>query len=377
MCLTDGILRMKLDGELNQAESLAVDDHLATCGDCRQQLEFVAARTEHVGALFSVLSPPSSEPTPDARMAYARFKARHGDSHGGRTSMFQRILSRPSSRVWGTMAAAAAVVAVLFFAPTGAWAERVLELFRIKQVSVVAVNMERLDGHGERLARLLSDDVVITKEPEKRLEATSIEEASELAGFKVRSLSGRADVPQLWVQDRAACQMTINLSKVQDVLAEFGRSDIQLPASLDGATVAIDFPRSVMARYETGSSADPWSGSFMLYQTPTPTVVTPPDLNLAEIAMTCLQLAGWSAEEAQAFSQTVDWTSTLVVPIPADVTSHETVDVDGVKGTLVTESHSGRRPAKFMLLWVKQGIIYALSGYGDPADAISMAGTLE
>jgi hypothetical protein len=275
------------------------------------------------------------------------------------------------------MAAAAAVVAVLFFAPTGAWAERVLELFRIKQVSVVAVNMERLDGHGERLARLLSDDVVITKEPEKRLEATSIEEASELAGFKVRSLSGRADVPQLWVQDRAACQMTINLSKVQDVLAEFGRSDIQLPASLDGATVAIDFPRSVMARYETGSSADPWSGSFMLYQTPTPTVVTPPDLNLAEIAMTCLQLAGWSAEEAQAFSQTVDWTSTLVVPIPADVTSHETVDVDGVKGTLVTESHSGRRPAKFMLLWVKQGIIYALSGYGDPADAISMAGTLE
>lgn len=291
--------------------------------------------------------------------------------------MIGRIFNQKVRWICGGVTVVVAVVVVLFYAPMGAWAERMLELFRIKQVSVVAVDMEGLEGQAERLVRLLAGDVMITREPEKRIEVTSIEQARELAGFHVRSFGERASVARMWIQSGIACQMTINVSKVEDVLAELGRADIQLPASLESATVAIDVPKSVIARYELDSSADPWDGSFMFYQSPTPTVVIPQELNLSEIAAAGLQLAGWSAEQARAFSQTIDWTSTLVVPIPARVTSHETVDVDGVKGTLITESRSGQRPSKFLLLWVRQGIIYALAGYGEPAEALSLAEMLE
>src|SRR2546427_5170947 len=47
-----------------------------------------------------------------------------------------------------------------------------------------------------------------------------------------------------------------------------------------------------------------------------PTVSVPPDLNMSDIAEAALELAGMSPAEARSFCQTVDWSSTLVVPIP-------------------------------------------------------------
>ena len=72
---------------------------------------------------------------------------------------------------------------------------------------------------------------------------------------------------------------------------------------------------------------------------------------------------------------TVDWTSTLVVPIPRNAATYEQVTVDGVTGTLI------QRPAddapRFALLWVKDGIVYAISGLGTNSEkAIEMANSL-
>ena len=38
-CLTDGILRAKLDGELNETEHSEVVSHLASCSACRQRTD--------------------------------------------------------------------------------------------------------------------------------------------------------------------------------------------------------------------------------------------------------------------------------------------------------------------------------------------------
>ena len=75
-----------------------------------------------------------------------------------------------------------------------------------------------------------------------------------------------------------------------------------------------------------------------LVQAPSPTVSVPPDLNMAEIAEAALELAGMSSGDAHAFCQTVDWSSTMVVPIPRNTSSYQTVTVDGVEGTLITEA---------------------------------------
>ena len=82
-----------------------------------------------------------------------------------------------------------------------------------------------------------------------------------------------------------------------------------------------------------------------------------------------------SFEEAAAFTNSVDWTSTLVVPIPKNAAVNKQVPVDGVTGTLI------QRPAddapQFALVWVKDGIVYAISGLGtNSQQALDMANSL-
>jgi hypothetical protein len=98
-------------------------------------------------------------------------------------------------------------------------------------------------------------------------------------------------------------------------------------------------------------------------------------VDVDELARIGLEFTGMSAEEAAAFTDTVDWASTLVVPIPKNAAIYEQVEVDGVTGTLI------QRPAddypQYALLWVKDEIIYAISGLGTGwQQAIDMANSL-
>ena len=97
--------------------------------------------------------------------------------------------------------------------------------------------------------------------------------------------------------------------------------------------------------------------------------------DIDQLAQIGLEFTGMTPEEAAAFTETVDWTSTLVVPIPKNAAVYEQVQVDGVTGTLI------QRPAddapQFALLWVKDGIIYAISGLGSNSQqALEMANSL-
>jgi hypothetical protein len=111
-----------------------------------------------------------------------------------------------------------------------------------------------------------------------------------------------------------------------------------------------------------------------LVQAPSPTVSVPPELKMAEIAEAALQLAGMSPSEAHSLCQTVDWSSTMVVPIPRNTSSYETVSVDGVEGTLITETLSQRN--RYSLLWIKNGVIHSLAGHGNSSDALTLASSL-
>ena len=104
-------------------------------------------------------------------------------------------------------------------------------------------------------------------------------------------------------------------------------------------------------------------------------VNVPASLNLEQLAEIGLQIAGMSAVQAREFCQTVDWKSTLVLPIPPFVRSYETVTVDGVQGTLMTPAN-GRGPGS-VVIWVKDGIIYCMAGPGGPSDAIALANSLD
>ena len=394
-CLTDGILRAKLDGELSEAESLEAQNHLTACADCRRRAEAMAVEAERVRAALSALDPPLSEAPSEARTAFARFRAEHAEPRAQAPSFVGRLFARPLRPVWGAAAALAAVALFLSFAPARGWGQKILAMLRVQKIAVVTIDPELLSGRdsgesGKMIGKLLSDNLVVTLDPGKPQPVSSAEEASQLAGFRVRALTGLSDQPQLSVEGEGAFHMTLNRDRLQAILDEAGRPDIQLPEALDGATIAVHVPKAAFVRY--GNCAEPKRGEAapdsapkgpeaqgctFLAEVPSPTVSVPPDLNIAQVAEAGLQLAGMSADAAHAFCQTVDWTSTLVIPIPRDATSYQTVEVDGVQGTLINRPQRGRRPAGYNLLWVKNGVIHSLVGRGDSSTAVALADSLQ
>ncbi|MDE3091812.1 MAG: hypothetical protein KGJ80_20760, partial [Chloroflexota bacterium] len=108
---------------------------------------------------------------------------------------------------------------------------------------------------------------------------------------------------------------------------------------------------------------------------PSPSVDAPPILDVQQLAELGLQFTGMTKEQAHAYAQTVDWTSTLVVPIPRNAAQYKPVSVDSVSGYLI------QRPLddapQYVIIWVKSGIIYAIGGIGsDTSAALNMANSL-
>jgi len=302
--------------------------------------------------------------------------------------MSTTAFARRSRPLWTAAAMIVTLALALSFPAVRAWAGEFLGLFRVQKIAVVQVNPADLPeqlGSSSLFQQMLADDVQFEEVGEPQ-EVASAAEASELAGIPVRLPKAARGEAQLSVQPGVEVNFNIDLPQVRALLQELGRTDIRLPDNLDNAAVAAHVPASVRAAYgecsalETSTEVDREHGRLanctVLVQLPSPTVSAPPDLDIDRIAEAFLQLSGMTPEEAAAFSRSVDWSTTLVVPIPRYGVSTRDVPVDGVTGTMFQqnlEDHS----LEYMLLWVKDDIVYALIGPGDSADALKIANSLE
>jgi len=388
-CLSDGILRARFDDQLSQPQLQECEQHLASCADCRRRSEAIAHDAKRVSVVLSTLGPLPSETPSDDKIPWARFQARTPERPS--VPLVNELLSRRLLPAWGALAAVCLIGITLTFAPARSWAQRILAMLRVQKITVVPMDWNALnnpanrDRLGKSIAQLVSDEVVVTIKPGQPQVVESPAQAEELAGFKVRLLGNQSEPPEIRIVGEQAFHGTVNLDRVHAILDEAGRSDLQFPASLDGATIAVHIPKIVLTQYgncsrhrgENKADVETKSetGCINLVQAPSPTVSVPPELNMAQIAAVGLRLGGMSAEAAQRFSQTVDWTSTLVLGLPQG-TSYQTVDVDGVQGTWIDQSRRGGR-SRYSLLWVKNGIIYALAGSGGSTDALTLAQSLK
>ena len=141
-----------------------------------------------------------------------------------------------------------------------------------------------------------------------------------LAGYAVRLPARLDNQAGLFVQPAASATFNVDLKRIQAILAEVGRSDIQLPAELDGAAVSIELPAGVTAQY--GSCKQTWklrnckimtrthphvtagSDCTTLVQMPSPSISAPPGLDVAALGQAYLQVLGMSPEEAASFAKT-------------------------------------------------------------------------
>jgi anti-sigma factor RsiW len=392
-CLSDEILRAYLDHELEPTATTEINNHLAACPVCRARSESLSATALRVNAHLSILELPASATEANPQIALARFKA-NLPANEPRQPFAPRMFAKRWRFAWAASLAVALLVISLLFPAGRSFAQRLLATLRVEKVQTVALDLPAMnDSKFDRnvqqaLSQMISKNVVVTVD-EKPQPASSQEQASALANFPVRLLSVRTDAPQLHVEGAHAFHMTIDRSRLQDVLDQAGRPDLLLPATLEGATISVQIPRSVAAAYgscpnhngnneSTGQQEDMSDKDcVILLQAPSPVVNVPSDLNLQQLAEIALQFAGMSDVQARKFCQTIDWKSTLVLPVPPSIRSYETVDVNGVQGTLLKCSGHRGTPA-YVLIWVKNGVIYSIvNSSGDANSAVQLASSLE
>jgi len=392
MHLPEGQIKSYLDQELAPTEKERVEAHLATCPRCQQRANKLAAVGSGVSQHLSALTASQAQ-APSLGSARVRLQNRIAEKE--KITMRHKIFNAKYRPIWVALALVLVLGVALLFPPVQAIANSFLGLFRVQQFAVVQVNPGELPeqlGSSSQLETMFTNNVHIQEQGEAQ-DAATPEEASQLAGLPVRLPVGMKDEPTLKVMPGADITFDIDLQLTQAILDEIGRSDIQLPANLDGAQVQVSVDSAVTAMYgkcdfdieqALQEGYDPDSQSLpprmpdctTFSQVPSPAISAPPGLDIQKIGEAFLQVMGMSAEEANQFAQTVDWTTTLVIPIPRYGTTYKEVPVDGVTGTLIIQNHEDLSD-QYLLIWVKDGILYSLTGPGEGSSAVRVANSLK
>jgi len=404
-CFPENSLRAYHDAELSAAQDAEIEAHLGACRLCSDRLRELTRCSERVQGHLEALGSAASATNIDAHGALSRFKAQHGGTRESVPLVTQLNANRPNKTnvrtpgwakgwrpVWVGAVAATILLCSLAFPFGRGLAQRFLGTLRVEKVQPVRLDFSALDGNRplqEMLRQMISDKVVVTAD-EKPQQASTAADASQLAGFSAHVLGARTDAPKFVVGGQHAFHMTIDRTRLQDIFDQAGRADLLLPATLDGANVSVNVPRSIMVEYGDCPEAHPaggaqpaptqprpaaWANCLALQEVPSPLVNMPSDLNLQQLAEIGFQLTGMSATQARDLGQSIDWKSTLVLPIPRSASSYSQVTVNGVQGTLI--QGSGRRGPDYVLVWVKNGMIYGLVGHGDSSNAVALANTLK
>jgi hypothetical protein len=330
----------------------------------------------------------------DVSAAWNRLRVRMRESEPPR-----RIQWTPL-RTWSLAAAGAvalAAVAIITVAPIRGWAENLLAIFRVEHVTVLDLSSGSIKGlendqtFNQAMSRVISEEVTVTQPPQKPQQVPDAATASKLAGFSAHLIAGETPAA-LMVRSTIVAQMKLDRDRLQSIVDEAGRSDLRIPSSVDGAIIGIRVPAGIMASYgncggfdlagepgEKTAHAAPApedATCVKLNELPSPTVSAPQDLNPAELAQVGLQFAGLSPTEAANFTQTVDWTTTLVMPVLHGQASYEKVHVAGNDAVLLRPARPGDS-ARFTLVWVDNGIVYSLMGKGDDTTALNLASRIE
>lgn len=296
-----------------------------------------------------------------------------------------------SSRVWRPALALMGLLVVgaglLSFPSVRAAAQQFLDLFRVQRFVAVSIDpgriaqIQQLQNGKLDLKALLSRDLQVLKDPGEPQAAEDVMAASQAAGMEVR-LPGvlPEGVTQTGIQvvGEGLARFTADASKLETILESLDITDVQIPVQLNGAVITVRVPPCVIVTYSRGKA------QATLMQANSPEITLPPGIFLPELAEIGLRVAGLSADEARRLAYSLDWHSTLMVPVPANAASFREVELRGTKGLLI-ETHSESRKSNSqeprtrpgsILLWTEGGKVYAFSGTVRSIELLEMANAL-
>ena len=387
MVCDTGRLQEYLDDVLPPEERQVVEAHLAECAACREELVLIQQRSGQVALALAELGPHPHEAL-DPTQALFRFRTLMQPDQPSRwirlrrrfDTMTRTLLTPRRRPAIAGLLTLLIVVSLIGFAPAREAMAQFLGIFRVRRFAVIPLDpalTERLQSLGDLVESDMLGEPTVLREPGEPRNVSDAAEASALAGFSVRmptALPESAVLTTFRTESGPAMRLDMERARLQFFLDAADVQGVTLP-SVDTITTEIDVPTLVEQEYSIGSDV-----SLAVMQVPSPTVTMPAGIDPALLGEALLQLLGVPAEDAHRLAQTIDWTSTLVIPLPTDMAQFREVTVDGVVGVLL-EKNPYAETDSFepggMVLWQRDGIVYAVAGENmEPAELVRVANSL-
>lgn len=290
----------------------------------------------------------------------------------------------PRSPMWRWLATAASVAALAFaftFPAVRTAAEAFLDYFRVVNFAGVAFDPQRMaqlwSSSSVDLSTLIGQQVTPAAPPPPPVAYSTLDEASAAAGMRLHTptwLPPGFTLTSIEVGGEHEFSVQGSTEKLQSVLDALGITDVTVPTALDGQTVSIQIPPVARLVYDDGQH------QITLTQSRSPVIALPAGVDVASLAEIGLRLLGLERAEAYRFAQSVDWRSTLLVPVPAATATFHQVEVQSGTGLVIEagqarEGLGGRGGS--LVLWSNADTVYALGGPVRSTDTLQMAQSVQ
>lgn len=242
------------------------------------------------------------------------------------------------------------LVVAFTFPGVRAAASDFLGLFRVQKFAAISISPEQM-ALLEEVAEsgLYPGEIEMVDEPGEPLLVDSLESAEATAGWQARSPSRLAEPDSVYYTDGGRGRLTVNVENARTLISAAGVDPALIPDSLDGATVDVTVYPSISQN---------WNEGVALMQSPSPLIEYPDDVDTVALGEAFLQVLGMEPGQARRLAQQIDWTNTVLLPIPENVATFNEIRVDGVPGLGLT-SLDGQNSA---ILWQNNDTVYVLSG---------------
>ena len=294
-------------------------------------------------------------------------------------SAVARVASAARVRKWFAAAASIAVVGFAFtLPPVQAAAEAFLDLFRVRNFTGVQFDparLESLESSGIRPESIFGNIEPLTPEPQPVSYATAAD-AGAAAGIRVRVPAwvplGYSSTGIMGSSEMAA-RITLKTAGLQEVLDALGLADVELPEGLDGQAVTARIPPIVTQSYVSSDG----ERSVHVIQSRSPDVAFPAGIDPSKLAYAALRVLGMSRDEAYRMSVTIDWRSTLIVPVPAKAVSYRPINVSGNDGLLIEGLAQNETYPGGVLMWAAGDQTFAVAGAASGEELLEIAQNLQ
>lgn len=298
---------------------------------------------------LSVLAPTDDEIAAPASETLARIKRQTmPQSRVSTQGRLNRMFGR--KYVWAALTALVLIVVIVSIPGVRAATSDFLGIFRVQKFAPISISSEQLAllmdiaGSG-----LYPGEIEMIDEPGPGESVESLDAAAVAAGWHPQTLRVLGKPDEIVVVDGGSGSLTVNVESARALVQAAGADPAVIPDSLDGAVVELTIYPAV---------TQSWSDGFNLVQSPSPLVEYPDEVDTAALGEALLQALGMDSRQARRLARSIDWTSTVLLPIPENMATFSEIEIDGVVGLALGSLDSEHNT----LLWQKDGMVYILNG---------------